>query len=290
LSLAADADTVPGAATASVTPPAAPGVAGAPATLPPVANTAAGSATLSSVAEQAVTPGNGGVTGTPAAAVLASGQPLLLAREQRVAAAGPGVGGLASDGTAAPSAAVAPLLPQPALGTAGMPADATALPVALVAPEAAAAVPAASALVSLVQTPGGAQRLTLRLQPPELGQVQIQIDRPSDAPARVEITVQRPETLTLLLRDQPQLQRALDQAGVPPDGRSLTFHVSPPTGSSGNGAGGPGSFAGSGGGADSSGSGGQNAQAEMDDAGEDAAAAAVPVPQRWLRAGLDITA
>jgi flagellar hook-length control protein FliK len=65
----------------------------------------------------------------------------------------------------------------------------------------------------------------MRLDPPELGHVQIRIDRPLDAPARVEITVERTETLTLLLRDQPQLQRALDQAGVPPDGRSVTFHV-----------------------------------------------------------------
>ncbi len=73
--------------------------------------------------------------------------------------------------------------------------------------------------------PDGAQRLTVRLDPPELGQVQIKIDRPSDAPARVEITVQKQETLTLLLRDQPQLQRALDQAGVPADGRTVTFHI-----------------------------------------------------------------
>ncbi len=73
----------------------------------------------------------------------------------------------------------------------------------------------------------GAQRLTVRLDPPELGHVQVRIDRPSEAPARVEITVEKSETLTLLLRDQPQLQRALDQAGVPAEGRSVTFHVAP---------------------------------------------------------------
>ena len=77
----------------------------------------------------------------------------------------------------------------------------------------------------MAHAPDGTQRLTLRLDPPELGHVQIRIDRPPDAPARVEITVEKPETLTLLLRDQPQLQRALDQAGVPPDGRSVTFHI-----------------------------------------------------------------
>ena len=86
----------------------------------------------------------------------------------------------------------------------------------------------APALVSLGHAPDGAQRLTMRLDPPELGQVQMRIDRPPDAPARVEITVEKAETLTLLLRDQPQLQHALDQAGVPPEGRSVTFHVASP--------------------------------------------------------------
>jgi flagellar hook-length control protein FliK len=83
-------------------------------------------------------------------------------------------------------------------------------------------------LVSLAHSPDGAQSLTMRLQPPELGQVQVRIDRPTDASAHVDITVERPETLTLLLRDQPQLQHALDLAGVPPEGRSVTFHIAPP--------------------------------------------------------------
>ena len=68
----------------------------------------------------------------------------------------------------------------------------------------------------------------MRLDPPELGHVQVRIDRPPDAPARVEITVEKVETLTLLLRDQPQLQHALDQAGVPAEGRSVTFHIASP--------------------------------------------------------------
>lgn len=76
--------------------------------------------------------------------------------------------------------------------------------------------------------PDGAQRLTVRLDPPELGHVQVRVERPLEAPARVEITVEKPETLTLLLRDQPQLQRALDQAGVPAEGRSVSFHIAPP--------------------------------------------------------------
>ena len=83
----------------------------------------------------------------------------------------------------------------------------------------------APVLVSLGHTPDGATQLTVRLDPPELGHVEVRIDRLSDAGARVEITVEKAETLTLLLRDQQQLQHALDQAGVPADGRSVTLNI-----------------------------------------------------------------
>lgn len=162
-------------------------------------------------------------------------------------------------------------------------------------PDATAAPPAqqvSAALVSLARAPDGGQRMTLRLEPAELGQVQIRIDRPQDAPAQVEITVQRPETLTLLLRDQPQLQRALDQAGVPADGRSLTLHIAAPQsaappGSATSGAAvsaDPGQGGGNGAGTRS---GGQGQSANTSDADQDDTPASLP---RWLRAGLDITA
>jgi flagellar hook-length control protein FliK len=106
-----------------------------------------------------------------------------------------------------------PLTPAPSVRPAPV-----APPVAQIAP----------ALVQIGHAPDGAQRLTLRLDPPELGHVQVRIERPPEAPARVEITVEKPETLQLLLRDQPQLQRALDQAGVPAEGRSVTFHIASP--------------------------------------------------------------
>ncbi len=155
----------------------------------------------------------------------------------------------------------------------------------------------APALIAMAHAPDGAQRLTLRLDPLDLGQVQIRIDRPQDAPARVEITVQRQETLTLLLRDQPQLQTALNQAGVPQDGRTITFHLAAAepapradtaamqiTGAGGAGhAGGNGSDA-----ASRQGNNTRQASADsMDDFDADLTPVAVPT---WLRAGLDITA
>jgi len=154
----------------------------------------------------------------------------------------------------------------------------------------------APALISLARAPDGAQRMTLRLDPPELGQMQIRIERPQEAAARVEITVEKPETLTLLLRDQPQLQRALDQAGVPPDGRSVTFHMSvaEPAPRS-DGAPLPASAAGL---AGSAGNGSEEASrhgssphqqpaSTIDDTEPEFTSVTVPT---WLRAGLDITA
>jgi flagellar hook-length control protein FliK len=162
-------------------------------------------------------------------------------------------------------------------------------------PDSGTAAPAqqvSAALVSLAHAPDGGQRMTLRLEPAELGLVEIRINRPADAPAQVDITVQRLETMTLLLRDQPQLQRALDQAGVPADGRTLTLHVAAPetaasTGSVNSGTASsadPGQNGGNGAGARSAGQGraGDAADQDNDD---------TPTPlARWLRAGLDITA
>jgi chemotaxis protein MotD len=86
----------------------------------------------------------------------------------------------------------------------------------------------AAPMVALGTGPDQSRRMTVRLDPAALGAVQVRVDRPKDGPARVEITVERPETLSLLLRDQPQLQRALDQAGIPSEGRSVVFQVAAP--------------------------------------------------------------
>lgn len=75
--------------------------------------------------------------------------------------------------------------------------------------------------------PGAPRQLVIRLDPAELGRVQLRIERTPGGPARVELLVERPETL-LLLRDQPQLHRALDLAGVPAIDRTLQFQLAPP--------------------------------------------------------------
>jgi flagellar hook-length control protein FliK len=159
---------------------------------------------------------------------------------------------------------------------------------ASLAPQAAHASPVgqvAPALLTLATSATGTQRLTLRLEPAGLGTVQVRIDRPADAPAHVDIGVSRPETLTLMLRDQTQLQHTLDQAGVPAEGRTISFHLTgQDADSQSRQAGGFGQAA-SDGQTTRNGSAARNATDP-----DDNVKLASPVPPRWRRVGLDITA
>jgi hypothetical protein len=85
----------------------------------------------------------------------------------------------------------------------------------------------APVLISIARDPSGERHMTLQIQPEALGHLQIQIDHTPGSSLRVQIIVERPETLALLQRDTPQLLRALDQAGVPRDGMTFNFHAAP---------------------------------------------------------------
>jgi flagellar hook-length control protein FliK len=142
--------------------------------------------------------------------------------------------------------------------------------------------------VAAPSSPGAPQTMTIQLKPVELGRVEIRIERSSEGATKVELTVERTDTLMLLMRDQPQLQHALDQAGVPQHGRSVHFSLaadssaSTPAGSGstllgeGN-AGGGGQRSGYHQGGGTSRGGGADADP----------ATAYPI---WTRSGLDITA
>jgi len=99
-----------------------------------------------------------------------------------------------------------------------------------------------------------------------------------------------------LLRDQPQLQHALDQAGVPPEGRSVTFHVAPPEAAPRSEPGtapAPGVAAGGPNNDSSYGAHRQGGQAGRQQAGtqDPGDPSFTPiVPPGWVRGGLDITA
>ena len=108
----------------------------------------------------------------------------------------------------------------------------TAVPAA--APDSASHAPTITAqigpaLVTLAKTVDGAQQMTVRLHPAELGMVQVRIERATSGLTQIDITADKPETLLALQRDQPALHRTLDQAGVPSAGRTISFQRSSTT-------------------------------------------------------------
>ena len=92
--------------------------------------------------------------------------------------------------------------------------------------EASAPLPArqlAPVVVSLVLGRGD-EALTIALDPVELGRVEVSIGQGKEA-GQIRIVAERPETLALLQRDQRELDRALNQAGLDDMGRSLSFSL-----------------------------------------------------------------
>ena len=69
------------------------------------------------------------------------------------------------------------------------------------------------------------QELTVELDPPELGRMQIQLSMEKDGAMKVHLLAEKQDTLALFQRDSHALKHALDQAGVQVDSSSLTFDL-----------------------------------------------------------------
>ncbi|WP_439576330.1 flagellar hook-length control protein FliK [Elioraea sp.] len=72
---------------------------------------------------------------------------------------------------------------------------------------------------------GMPDRLTLTLDPQELGWIEVEVTREGERRVAIAVLAERPETLHLLMRDAAVLDRALAQAGVGAEGRSLAFDL-----------------------------------------------------------------
>ncbi len=96
-----------------------------------------------------------------------------------------------------------------------------------------AASPASAAAVSIAGLPiaiaaraqAGSNQFDIRLDPPELGRIDVRLDVDSSGQVTSHVTVDRPETLTLLQSQQPQLERALEQAGLKTADNGLQFSL-----------------------------------------------------------------
>ena len=131
--------------------------------------------------------------------------------------------GLAADtpaqpGTAAPSAdQAAPAAPQPLAVTAPTDpsaANAASAPAAQTT-AAMAAVPVAGVAVEIAaRAQAGTNRFSIRLDPPELGRIDVRLDVDKQGNVTSHLVVERSATLDMLRRDAPQLERALQDAGL----------------------------------------------------------------------------
>ena len=71
----------------------------------------------------------------------------------------------------------------------------------------------------------GKSRFEIRLDPADLGRIDVRIDVDRNGLVTSHLTVEKPETLSMLRQDAPQLQRALDDAGFKTGDGGLQFSL-----------------------------------------------------------------
>ncbi|WP_454643688.1 flagellar hook-length control protein FliK [Bradyrhizobium liaoningense] len=71
----------------------------------------------------------------------------------------------------------------------------------------------------------GKSRFDISLDPAELGRIDVRINVDRNGQVTSHLTVEKPETLSMLKQDAPQLQRALDDAGFKTGSNGLSFSL-----------------------------------------------------------------
>jgi flagellar hook-length control protein FliK len=126
------------------------------------------------------------------------------------------------DVTAAAAAATAPNAP----GGAGAPQPAPAAATARPDTTAPVAVPISGLAVAIAsRAVEGKRRFDIRLDPPDLGRIDVRLDVGRDGQVTSRLVVERADTLDLLRRDAPALEQALQSAGLQTDTSGLQFSL-----------------------------------------------------------------
>src|SRR5580698_10062058 len=97
---------------------------------------------------------------------------------------------------------------------------------AAAAPGTAAAptVPIAGLAVAIAsRAQAGSSQFDIRLDPPELGRIDVRLGVDRDGQVTSHVTVDRADTLQLLQSQQPHLERALEQAGLKTADNGMQF-------------------------------------------------------------------
>jgi flagellar hook-length control protein FliK len=108
------------------------------------------------------------------------------------------------------------------------PTPATTAPVGplSVAAATSAPVPLSGMALEIAATArSGKSRFEIRLDPADLGRIDVRIDVDRNGQVTSHLTVEKPETLSMLRQDAPQLQRALDDAGFKTGDGGLQFSL-----------------------------------------------------------------
>lgn len=117
--------------------------------------------------------------------------------------------------------ATAPATPGPTVATGAQPTM-TAVPQGT----AGQAVPVAALAVEINrQAMNGKTQFEIRLDPPELGRLNVKLEVDSNGQTRTHLVVERGETLDMLTTDSRSLERALQQAGLKAEPGSVTFEL-----------------------------------------------------------------
>jgi flagellar hook-length control protein FliK len=103
-------------------------------------------------------------------------------------------------------------------------------PLATVVAPAATGTPGTVAVAGLAVTiasraQAGSNQFDIRLDPPELGRIDVRLDVDRDGHVTSHVTVDRADTLQLLQDQQPQMQQALEQAGLKTTDNGLQFSL-----------------------------------------------------------------
>jgi flagellar hook-length control protein FliK len=113
-----------------------------------------------------------------------------------------------------------------AQATGAVPPQPAYAPAASLSVTAATAVPLSGlALEIAVSAKSGKSRFEIRLDPADLGRIDVRIDVDRNGRVTSHLTVEKPETLSMLRQDAPQLQRALDDAGLKTGNGGLQFSL-----------------------------------------------------------------
>jgi flagellar hook-length control protein FliK len=94
------------------------------------------------------------------------------------------------------------------------------------APATGAPVPVSGLAVEIAASvQSGKTRFELRLDPADLGRIDVRIDVDRSGQVTSHLTVEKPETLSMLRQDAPQLQQALSDAGLKTSSNGLQFSL-----------------------------------------------------------------